>query len=1110
MTTVSFEWFWEVVCVGVGCMHRLQLQQEGEHPKLLTALFTKLVAVTCKEFHVIQTTYSVHRANTFAITMIERMMFLLEYCSSDTKACASVIGFACIACFQCRADTNLFVDDCCTNLSANLPWESLRGQLLQRPCAAFSILFQKLESTPSMAQKAERTRANLFLGITLEALKNQKPKYADAVKSSIFGATRECRHVLRLICKKKAFILKQGTGILHSGCTNCCMEILEFFNNNEVPIAIFSDSMAALQLFIEPLIRSFPPDVSLQDHDVVKKLLEVLSMFRGNAEGHVGDGRFGIEFRTKVSCFVVSILKDFCAASCRFDEGLSVVMQLLEFVHLNIRNLFFETNRLSNPNQDHSYTLVNVPQLECALSDLCRVTSSLCIQRDDSSNVMANKIFVSRAITVTLFKCMFEGAVRLPCSMIKCCVAAFHRLITGHCAVLDKLEIIESKLQSLHDEHESIECEILVQGHSSKAQSDSSGDDVMAQISSLMERKHFVEQETVKEQSTKDTLADSLRRACAQFPDSLIWHLHGLVLNRYTDSTQDKRDPRFRVSEDLAQLCMQSFSLEWRVRAHMDALFKTNHSPWQIWFKFFGPESTSITIVSGMRLKEGQYTTAATAQRLIPLHAALFMAEAASGVVVSHAEYFFRVWLLFALDVKCPKPEKRSLFDSLCKAIFPHLSFPVLPPAPFHETFDDCSIVCCQLLHLSQALPLLGKGAVTGFCSSFESALQFGLGCLLLVPQYIRDQQPELTQYFCSIAALLCKLFWRELITIQSIQNKQVSVLNFVISELFILPPKFLHDSSGVRQALEDLVLCCLAWADVDHHAAMGTLYQIIRAQLQFLVSASGLPSHPQSAVSHIVHVLCKAALTSSSSHISVLETLNSLARCATIQMTRDIRCLCFHVVTACLSKLLDTSSALHPDGLFDNKGAEIAAVACCQTFVELVQELSNCADSIFTEALAELRTCICQMCKFPWPSTQPPAWLMLMVRFTSCALLQELMATRSSRLLNATNDICVQLLCRRVDACQSACLPQMLRDLGASINKPKTLHMSHNTTNFLMFLTSLCDSAPFAFLCDMQLATCFIASHFSQSDADAGACMIGDMLSVVCTRHGFMCAFLH
>jgi hypothetical protein len=1041
--------------------------------------------------------------------MMERMLFLLQHCVADAKACAAVIGFACASCFQCKADANILVDDCCRNSSPSLPWESVRGQLLQRPCAAFGILFEKLEQIPSIAQKTERTRANLFLSITHEALKNQKPKYAEALKCSIFGASRECRHVLRLICKKKAFILTHDRGTMHSGCTNCCMEILEFCSVGDVPVAILSDAMAALQLFIEPLIHSFPPDTAFEDHDVVKRLLEVVSMFRGNSEGHVEDGRFGIEFRTKVSCFVVSMLKDFCAADCCFNEGLSVVTRLLEFVNWNIRNLFSETNRLCNSNQERSYTLVSVPQLESALSELCAVTSSLCILAGDASSVIANKIFVSRSIIVACFKCIFEGGTRLPCSMIKLCVAAFHRLISGHCVVLDKLEEAKRKLQCLQDEYESVDCEILVQGLSSNERDASQVDDAMALISSLMERKHYIEKESAQLKSARDVLADALRRACAQFPDSLIWHLHGLILNRYTDSNSDTRDVRFRVSEDLAQICMQSFSLEWRVRAHMDALFKTNHSSWQIWFKFFGPESTSITIVSGMRLKEGQYTTAATAQRLIPLHAALFMADAAADVVASHPEQFLRVWLLYALDVKCPKQEKRSLFDSLCRAIFPHMSFPSLTSAPYFETSDDRAVVCHQILRLSQALPSLGVGVVTSFCCFFESALQFGLGCLLLVPQYIRDQQPELARYFCSIAALLCKLFWRELIATQSIQNKQVSVLHFVISEFFILPPKFLHDSSGVQHALDDLVLCCLAWAELDSHAAISTLFQIIRAQLQFVVSASGLPSQPQSAVNYIVLVLCKAASTSSVSHASILQTLQYLARCAALQMTRDIRCLCFHVITACLCKLLDASSALHSDGLFDSKCAEVAAVACCQTFVELMQELSNGADSIFTEALAELRTCICQMCKVSWPSTQPPAWLVLTVQFTSCTLLQELISIHSPGESNTTNDVCIQLLCRRVDACQSACLAQMSRDLGVSISKPKALHLSHHAINFLMFLTSLCDSAPHSFLCDMQIATSFVASHFCESDASTGAFMIGEMLSGVCIRHGFMNAVL-
>jgi hypothetical protein len=1123
MTTVSFEWFWEVVCVGAGCMQKLNLQSEGDNPKMFSALFMKLMSVTSKEFDVILATYSVHRANNFAITMMERMMFLLEACNFDSKACAAVVEFSSMVCFQCKADTHIYVDDCCRTSSANLPWESLRGRLLQRPCAAFTILFEKLAICPSVAQKLERTRANLFLGITLEALKHLKPKCFEALKTNVFGASRECRHVLRLICKKKAFIMKQDSGIMHSGCTNCCLEILEFLEMDKLPVALLTDAMAALQVFVEPLVRSLPEDSMFQEHEVVKKLLEVLPRFRGNSEGNVSDGRFGIEFRTKVSCFVVSILKDFCVADGCFSHGMSVTMQLLEIVHVNIRNLFLETNRLSSLNSDHA--LVGIPQLEAALLELCDVTASLCVCVDDANNVIANKIHVSRAITVMFFKYMFQDGARLPCCMIKCCVATFHQLVTGHCTALDKVEEFERTLHSSQDELYRTSCELAECEHSSDTFGDSNEDDKMALISSLMERRNFLEKEIeqyMKNRPVTVHLAESLRRACSQLPDNLIWHLHGVIVNRYADSTQDRRDARFRVSEELSQICMRSFTLEWRVRAQMDEFFKTSHSPWQIWFKFFGPESTSITIVSSMRVKEGQYTTAATSQRLVPLHAAMFMADAAGGVVAAHPQQFLRVWLLFAADVKCPKNDRRSLFNSLCRVLFPDDRLPSLLMTPVLEAADECAVVCCQLSYLSRVLSLSAKSILTGFCSFFESALQFGLGCLLLVPQYIRDQQSDLTQYFCRIAALLCKVFWRELLEITSNQGKQMCALSCIISDLFILPPKFLHQSSGVKQTLEDLVMCCLAWALVDCPAAMNTLYQIIRAQLQFIVSANGLPSHPHAAVAHIVDILVHAASTNPSNHNLIVQhaastnpsnhnlivqTLQCLARSAALQMTHDIRCLCFHVIASSLCKLLDASVKSDCDSLFDIQSVEAAAVACCQTFVELVQELNNSADSNFAEALAELRGCVCQMCQICWPSSQPPVWLLLVVRFISCTLLLELILAFVPKESNSDQERGAQLLCRRVDACQSACLLQISRHLRSCISKPKASVMSRHCGNFLMFLTSLCDSAPYAFSCDMQMAASFIASRFILPAADDSVCVFGHMLSDVCCRHGFASA---
>jgi hypothetical protein len=445
------------------------------------------------------------------------------------------------------------------------------------------------------------------------------------------------------------------------------------------------------------------------------------------------------------------------------------------------------------------------------------------------------------------------------------------------------------------------------------------------------------------------------------------------------------------------------------------------------------------------------------------------------------------------------------LFNSLCRVLFPHIQLPLLLASPFPEALDDGAIVCCQILHLSQVLPSLAKSIIASFCGFFESALQFGLGCLLLVPQYIRDQQSDLTRYFSRIAALLCKTFWRELIAIPSHQGKQVSALNWILSELFILPPKFLHDSSGVRQTLEDLVTCCLAWAQVDCSAAMHTLYQIIWAQMQFLVSASGLPSRPQSAVDQIVHVLCSAASMQHSSHLLVVQTLQCLARSAALQMTHDIRCLCFHVIAGCINKLLDASVKSDFDGLFDTESAEVAAVACCQTFVELMQELSNSSNLNFAEALAELRACVCQMCHVNWLSTQPPAWLVLIVRFIGCTLLMELIVILVPR--ESPKDISAQLLARRLDACQSACSLQIVRDLRVSVNKPKTLPMSQHSVIFLMFLASLCDSAPHAFSCDMQIAASFIASHFVLPAVDASACVVGHMLQDVCGRHGFASA---
>ncbi len=173
--------------------------------------------------------------------------------------------------------------------------------------------------------------------------------------------------------------MKQDSGIMHSGCTNCCLEILEFLEMDKLPVALLTDAMAALKVFVEPLVRSLPEDATFQRHDVVKKLLEVLPRFRGNSEGNVSDSRFGIEFRTNVSCFVVSILKDFCVAEGCFSDGMSIIMQLLEIVHVNIRNLLLETNRLSNLNTDQSHALVGIPHIEAALLELCDITASLCV-----------------------------------------------------------------------------------------------------------------------------------------------------------------------------------------------------------------------------------------------------------------------------------------------------------------------------------------------------------------------------------------------------------------------------------------------------------------------------------------------------------------------------------------------------------------------------------------------------------------------------------------------------------------------------------------------------------------------------------------------------------
>jgi hypothetical protein len=159
---------------------------------------------------------------------------------------------------------------------------------------------------------------------------------------------------------------------------------------------------------------------------------------------------------------------------------------------------------------------------------------------DDTNIVIANKIQVSRAITVMFFKYMFQDGARLPCCMIKCCVATFHQLVTGHCIALDKVEEFERKVQSSQDELYRVVCELTEYEHSSDPIGDSNEDDKMALISSLMERRNFLEKEieqNMKNRPVTVHLAESLRRACSQLPDNLIWHLHGVIVNRYADST---------------------------------------------------------------------------------------------------------------------------------------------------------------------------------------------------------------------------------------------------------------------------------------------------------------------------------------------------------------------------------------------------------------------------------------------------------------------------------------------------------------------------------------------------------------------------------------------
>jgi hypothetical protein len=395
---------------------------------------------------------------------------------------------------------------------------------------------------------------------------------------------------------------------------------------------------------------------------------------------------------------------------------------------------------------------------------------------------------------------------------------------------------------------------------------------------------------------------------------------------------------------------------------------------------------------------------------------------------------------------------------------------------------------------------------LAGLCEFIEAALQFGLGCVLLVPQYVRSQQVDLLIYFCRIAARICKLFWRELSAILPKHRRQNSVLLCMISELFILPPKFLLESTGVRQALEDLIICCLSWAEIDHATASDTLYQVVRAQLQFLVSESGLPSRPQSALDYIAHALCSAASVNSQSHIFILQSVQHLSRSTTVHMSRDVRSLSCHLVGASMCRLLDASNKRGHDHFFDQQSSEIASSACCLAFIELLQDLSNSAN--FAEALADIRTSVCELCKVPWPSTQPPAWLVSTVCFLSCSLLQELISIVALRASVVAKER-INLLHRRIEACQAECLLNTSFLPRSSTSRCRTSPMQHHVVSLLMFLTCLCDTAPFAFSRDMQMATSCIASPLFFPAADTNTFVFGQMLSEVCVRLGFSSASL-
>jgi hypothetical protein len=120
-----------------------------------------------------------------------------------------------------------------------------------------------------------------------------------------------------------------------------------------------------------------------------------------------------------------------------------------------------------------------------------------------------------------------------------------------------------------------------------------------------------------------------------------------------------------------------------------------------------------------------------------------------------------------------------------------------------------------------------------------------------------------------------------------------------------------------------------------------------------------------------------------------------------------------------------------------------------------------------------------------------------------------ELIVIMVPRESNSPKHVSAQFLARRLETCQSACSLQIAQDFRASINKPKTLPMSQQSVIFLMFLASLCDGAPHAFSCDMQLAASLIASHFVIPAVDASACVVGHMLLDVCGRQGFASSHL-